>query len=360
MAFKYALKNVLGDPFWLTTMPMALVGWAVALVGSILNSSLDSSHFPIFSWWGLAFEMIAILLTLHVAFSHQIRMYRQAILVFLAVATIYTTNSTNNFVWRDNSSSGTAAAGNILLSIINFVWMLYFGTTQDEPIHMYIDSFSMAKQMTPSPAMVRRRMREKQAAELTERGLPGGRSRNVRQTLDSRLGTSSQPYRMSDIPQNLPVGAQTDLNEVLESGVPGDAATNSSFQQTDHGSNPLHSTYLYSMGQLNRHGLSSHEVASDTQTRASQRLSMGTMMQTEGEEGHGGEEDGYDFSHTIARAKARFSYHARLSDGELPFQEGEILDVCDMTGNWWYCKRTNGDVGICPRNYLEVLDEALL
>ena len=358
---KYAWSNVFEDPFWITTIPMAIIGWVVALVGSILNNVSYASQFPVFSWWGVAFELVSILLTLHAAFSNEIRMYRLSIIGCLAISTVYTTNSTNNFVWRDNSSSGTAAAGNILLSIINLVWILFFGTTQDEPIHAYIDSFAAHKKMLPTN--FQKRIREKQQLNAPSVHMSHRTSRPVTYRQQNVPGTPGQPYRMSDVLQNINIGGptgfhnQTDPNNPAnahsgENAAENAAGNNASSSETPY--NPLNSTYLYSVDQLHRHGLASHEV--DEQNQAAQsRYSAGTNLAEDPYD-----EDMLENMEPVARARARFAYEARTSDGEIPFNEGEIHDVCDMTGNWWYCRRQNGEVGICPRNYLELLDEPVV
>lgn len=379
---RYALSNVFGDPFWLTTIPMAIVGWAVALVGSILSSTTDSSSFPVFSWWGIAFEMVAILLTLHVAFSNQIRMYRLATISFLSIATVYTTNSTNNFVWRQNSSSGTAAAGHILLSIINMVWVLYLGTTQDEAVHTYIDSFAAYKKTSPAQTEYHRRMRERRKRVPLNNGAQAANAQRAQ-----LRGTSAYPYRMSDAPVEIsgPTGFQHQNGDFNASTDP--EANNFALQ--NNVSNPLHSTNMYSVEQLNRHGLDSHEMEPSTpnfnqaqhapaegdaqryttyssfnNNRASAAYSgntYGAMTQAYPEDpyfedNYGDNDVTFPPMEPVAKARARYSY-AQEAEGELTFSEGQILEVCDMTGNWWSCRRQDGEYGMCPKNFLELLED---
>lgn len=322
---KYAFSNIFGDPFWLTTIPMGVFSWTIALVSSIINDASGSDSFPIFCWWGLAFEAFCILLTIYTAFTNKIRQYRNALLALLAIAVVYSTNSTNNFVWRDDTSSAAAAAGQILLSIINFIWILYFGTTKDEPVHAFIDSFAMQKKPLPMQYPVQQ---------------------NSRVALHPEMSTA-----ITD--GNVEVSAP--LNPMADT-----------------------TTYpqVYSSSQLIRHGIPLHaanqgpETQDDSQNRAqgpmshitSTRLSNARQLAPESQVVSGFSSIGSEQERGISsyKARAKFRYDANTMAGEIPFDEGEILDVIDISGKWWMCRRATGEEGMCPSNYLELLSPQLI
>lgn len=285
------ISNLLGDPFWLSTIAICISGWAVALVGCIINVDDISTRdkFPILTWWGIAFEFICIALVVYGVITNGIGMYRQAILALLSIATVYSSNSTNNFIWRSGSTAGAIAAGQILLSIINLIWILYLGTSHDEPVHAAISNFAAPK-------------------------------------VSSGYGRVAPPKRLHYPSSNNPGFKSMQSQRAYPQG-----------QSVTTQRQSFHPQYMGDMRGFEHPDMppSSHSTVSGS-TEQSDSLSLPT-----------------DYPY---KARALYSYSANPEDGnEISFEKDEILEISDITGRWWQARRANGEVGICPSNYVVLL-----
>ena len=63
---------------------------------------------------------------------------------------------------------------------------------------------------------------------------------------------------------------------------------------------------------------------------------------------------------TVRQAKAIYDFDAEPGTGEISIRVGEVLSVTrtDVGEGWWEGRRTNGEFGLFPETYVEVLDEA--
>ncbi|KAK9324177.1 hypothetical protein V1517DRAFT_256783 [Lipomyces orientalis] len=323
----YDVGLLIGDPFALATISVAAIGWFIALAASIAADV--AGPYPQFSWWGIVYEFLVICGVIYVIGANAIEPYRIAIVGFTAAALVYTTNSTNNLVYTGRAADAAAAAGHILLSIINILWIFYFGTTSDAAPHAFIDSYALhrearyndrrrAKYPPTQPSPVHSRgFQPMQQAALPLQGGPG--SMVLRRPSTAAAGAyagSSHNGSGLVLPQT---GSATNLHSASGTMLSGG-------QQDDH-------------GQL--------QQQQQQQTGTGTGAGTGTMIEP------------LDVpTEYPLRARAIYSYEANPEDAnEISFVKDEILEVSDVSGRWWQARRANGEVGICPSNYVQLLDE---
>jgi len=298
------MGNIVGDPFSLATIGIAICGWLIAFVSSIIANL--SQEYPNYSWWALAY-MFCVIVGVAVAVAMDaVHTYRVAIVGFLAAGLVFTTSSVNSLIYWAEGSKEAAAAGFILLSMVSIVWMFYYGSEPTASHRQTLDSFALHKDRAPSRS-----------------------SRHMTQSYGRPETTHSntQPPQMYNSAQL--AGFETSSPVT---GYPGGAAGASKRESTSAfpqpGSNPAPI------------GSQTQPTASASAAAPSAQESSVSALPTE-----------YPY-----RAKAIYSYEANPDDAnEISFTKHEILEVSDVSGRWWQAKKETGETGIAPSNYLILL-----
>ncbi|RAL68626.1 hypothetical protein DID88_007339 [Monilinia fructigena] len=142
-----SMDNILGDPFALATISIAMLAWLIAFIGSILATASHPPNdgFPNYSWFTIAYMLCCILGIFVVIASNTTQTYHVAIVGFLATGLVLT-SSIRQFIdlfveWGERSNR----SGHILLSMVNIVWIFYFGSTPSAVPRAYLDSFALHK-----------------------------------------------------------------------------------------------------------------------------------------------------------------------------------------------------------------------
>lgn len=265
------MSNLLLDPFAIGTLSIGIIAWIVALGGSIAMST-DTRSFPRFSWWGLVFQALLIIFITGVYMANDFRTYRLFLLACISIAFVYTSNSSNGVIYTSGSGPACAAAGFILLSIINFLWLIYVGSEPDAPLNQWIDSFSL-RPTTQGAAY----------------GVFGDESKEMR----------------------------------------------------------THNSYLQGQGGfISSSHLNGLENTSNVLDRS--------LHDEPHNMGFEDAESMHDYPFTV---RALYAYDANPEDiNEMTFAKGEVFKVKDTEGRWWQGKKENGEIGICPSNYVEIID----
>lgn len=337
----FDIKNLLGDPFALATLSIAFISWIIALAGSAASAS-NSETFPRFTWWGIAFQFVIIVaLILFYAFD-LIDYYRSFLVGCISICFVYNTNSATNLIYGLGSRKAAASAGVILLSIVNFIWIFYFGGDNASPVNRWIDSFSL-NGIKPSPlehSKLRARRRSSRMAthNLENNNMHDYNNHNTR----FASTTSYQNYNNSNSTENVPQHSYMSSNALagFENTEPGYT------HQTDYKKDIGTTTNISNIYKNHNSGLGDTFMSS---------TNGDTMMTgTVGLYSELGEEGSFPYM-----ARALFSYEADPNDQyEISFNQGEILKVTDIEGRWWKARRADGTIGIIPSNYVELIDAA--
>lgn len=294
MSFK--ISNFTGDPFAITTISFGIISWIVAIAGAAASSQ---KTFPRFTWWGIVYQIVLILSILALYLHNTIELYKFTLVGLLSVAFLYTTNSTNSLIYNSGDAGNSCcAAGCILLSILNLIWILYFGGHPESPTNQFIDSFS--------------------------------------------LKSSSHNHGHLNDHNNIHDQNQIDDDDVQEYKKFNEQRNNNAHFQDSN----LRQSQLTTFNNKS----ANTPYMSSSQLNGLENFSSSDVRNLTNNEGAVQNQFKY-------RAKALYSYDANPDDiNEISFVKDEILEVDDIEGKWWQARRSNGQVGICPSNYVKLLN----
>lgn len=140
--------NIICSPFLLTSISIAVFGWAIAFISSIAANARDS-NFSHFAWWAVMYQFCVITGIVVAVLFDATDNYQLAICAFLASALSFTSSTANALIYSSSGAQEAAAAGHIFLSITNVIWILYFGTTPSAAPHAWVDGLAMRGPMVP-------------------------------------------------------------------------------------------------------------------------------------------------------------------------------------------------------------------
>ncbi|KAI1779196.1 hypothetical protein F4818DRAFT_447533 [Hypoxylon cercidicola] len=145
-----SMSNIIGDPFALATISIAALAWVISFISSIISQiqATPKNPFPPYSWFAVVFMLPMIIGVFVVVASDCIQTYHVAVVGYLACGLVATTSSVNALVYAPEGAREAAAAGFILLSMVNIVWIFYFGSAPSAMPRAYLDSFALAKEST--------------------------------------------------------------------------------------------------------------------------------------------------------------------------------------------------------------------
>ncbi|ATY64507.1 high osmolarity signaling protein Sho1, putative [Cordyceps militaris CM01] len=285
------MGNIIGDPFALATLSVGMLAWFICFVACIVGQ-IQSESFPKFSWWAVIFALFINVGVFVVVASDAVQTYHVALSSYLAAGLVLSSSSVNALVYSNIGARQAAGAGFILLSMLDIVWIFYFGSTPSSTPRAFLDSFALSKES----------------------------STNMNRQPMTAYGGTGRPETSNSVqPPQMYTSAQLNGFE---------------------NSNPLGNTMT---------GARTSNFGTSTPQQSQQPAQVPLAKPAHDAEVVPPTEYPY-------KAKAIYSYDANPDDAnEISFSKHEILEVSDVSGRWWQARKENGETGIAPSNYLILL-----
>ncbi|PWN32222.1 uncharacterized protein FA14DRAFT_110010, partial [Meira miltonrushii] len=303
------ISLLLSNLVLLICLGLAGIGWVVAFIGQIVAEA-DYGHQGVV-WFSIFLELFLIIGIAAVIATDSVALARLQLSTFLAVALVFSVIGIDKGIYAHSGGLNAMAAGWFILTIVNIVWLLFFTSEEDSAIYGLLTTFGNG-----------------------QLGGPGGR------------GTRSGPI--------------TRVNNVNGSGGYG-GSYSGGMQGVGNGYQPTYGN-APSAADITQAGIGMPKSQTALNGAGSIRsgtggaggVTMGSLAGPKSDISHGGDGEpmpGYGY-----RARALYAYTANADDPtEISFSKGEILDIVDNSGKWWQARKSNGETGIVPSNYMQVL-----
>lgn len=139
------MGNVIGDPFALASISIAMLAWVIAFISSIV-AAVQTNDLPNLAWWILALEVGIVGAVFFVVASDTIQTYHVALTAYQTLALATLSILLNRIVYDGRGAMQAASAGYVLLSVVMALWMIYFGSAPSASPRAYVDSFALQKE----------------------------------------------------------------------------------------------------------------------------------------------------------------------------------------------------------------------
>ncbi|CAO3694836.1 unnamed protein product [Rhizopus microsporus] len=115
------------QPFVLSTLLLAAIGWMIAFVGACMLKVLNGV------WWIMLYELLIIAAQTMMTMSGSVEQYRVTMMTLLATSVPLLTIQIDYVIQSSRSNlsrapANTYTAGYIILIIMQYVWILIFGS----------------------------------------------------------------------------------------------------------------------------------------------------------------------------------------------------------------------------------------
>lgn len=356
----FDITNITTDPFALGTLTLGMISWIIFIGGSIAATT-ENLGFPRFSWWTIAYE-IAIIVILFLFYCYDlIDSYRNFLSASFAIAFMNSTNSANYLVYTSGSALAASSTGVILISMLNMIWILYYGGDVDSPINRWIDGFSLNRKRSQHIMQLNRAKSTRISASRSTSGYDSLISHPISNSFSQRSSMNDNPFNSTK--NYTDFDNQTQTNTQLNSTV---SRSNSQYSHKYNTSTSNFGNGLTTDGSQTNLSSSNFGASTTDFNAAHDNFTDNNSMQNDANnfnqdfQGNQGFHDGQAYQDDQEvypyRARALYAYEANADDdNEISFEKGEILMISDIQGRWWQAKRENGQVGICPSNYVELM-----
>ncbi|ORE04658.1 hypothetical protein BCV72DRAFT_307120 [Rhizopus microsporus var. microsporus] len=126
------VSHITKNPIVMVSAILAILGWLLMFIGACMIGGAG-----VF-WWIVVYELLLLSGILFSIYKQVFHHYQLAFLVFLSVSIALLTQSVGSMLNRYYSGFQVAGVGSIFLIVMQFFWIILFGSTTDSAVFQYI------------------------------------------------------------------------------------------------------------------------------------------------------------------------------------------------------------------------------
>ncbi|KAI0778621.1 hypothetical protein BD413DRAFT_490013 [Trametes elegans] len=333
----YDFTPILTHYLFLFTTILAVIGWFVAFIGqAVATAQVGNSSVGVL-WFAIFVQLFLIFGVLHTLATDSLSMHRFQIATFGSIAIVFAVIGVNQGIFSGNAALDAMAAGWLILSMVDILWVLYF-TSEEDSLMLHIFNSLGTGGLTP-PSRRRRATRTTSMMNMGANGYTAGYAAGgIGPMYDTKMGGSMTG----------PIGGTGSFRGGSNEGAPRSLNGTGSVNNVANGGGP---------GSVGGND-GSIGPASPLMGSGAAGIGAGGGPGAPGTPGSAG---GADSSLSPGeahqyRAKALYNYTASPDDpNEISFAKGDLLEILDKNGKWWQARKQDGTVGIAPSNYLQIV-----
>lgn len=127
------IHHIIKNPIVLVSAVGSAIGWLMAFIGTCILGGRAGGF-----WWTLIYELLLLSSIMLAIYKQCFQHHQLMFLTFLGVSIAMLTLHVDGFMAYSDGGSQVAGAGAVIMIVMQFFWVILFGSTEESILFQYI------------------------------------------------------------------------------------------------------------------------------------------------------------------------------------------------------------------------------